>query len=190
MAHDPKQTIIDFLSTPLAEPNSPFVVESAAKPRKGILRTSGGLGAIASTIHFLKERTLPRHQAHIVAFEDTMGQIWEFTCFIVQEKQDDWVFKGGGGGSAQRTDGHRQPRANLAGGWGAEGGFYAGGPVSDNGLNVVRVNLVTGNGLVFEDTVEDGRVLFVTDKNVLGPVRAQLYNSSGKLVSSHTTFNI
>jgi len=190
MAHDPKQTIIDFLSTPLAESNSPLIVESDSRPLKAVLRTSGGLGAITSTIQFLKERTLPRHQAYIVSFEDGKGQKWEFICFIVQEEQNNWVFKGGSGGSPDQTVERKQPWANLSGGW-TEGGFYAGGRVHDNEFGTVRVSLFSNDGLILEDTVDDGRVLFLTDKeNVLAPVQARLYASPGRLVSSHTVFNI
>ncbi len=186
MAHDPRQTVIDFLSAPLSEPDSSLSIVSDAKPREGVMRTSGGMGAFPSTICILKERTVPLHYASLITFKDVQGQVWEFACFVVQEGQRNWVFKGGGSVSQKNVE--PLPHVSLAGGW-AEGGFSAGGRVNANGIDIVRVDIISVDGLIFDDTVDDGRVLFVTDReDIFAPVRALLYNSSGTLVNSHIVF--
>ncbi|GAC1641449.1 MAG: hypothetical protein NVS4B12_03770 [Ktedonobacteraceae bacterium] len=188
MAHDPRQTVIDFLSTPVSAIDSPLLIDSDTKLRKGVLRTSGGVGAIPSAIRILKERSIPLHYASLITFEDGAGRTWEFACFVVQEGQHNWVFKGGGSVSQKNVD--SQPHVNLAGGW-AEGGFSAGGRVNDNGIAIAHVDIVSVDGLLFDDTVDDGRVLFVTDReDIFPPVRALLYDSTGALVNSHIVFGL
>jgi len=188
MAHDPRQTIIDFVSTPISNIDSPIEIASDTGLRKGEFHTSGGLGAVVETIRFLKERTIPLHYAALISFQDTNGQSWEFACFAVQEEQRHWYFKGGGSISRQNND--LLPHANLAGGL-AEGGFYAGGYIHGNGAAIVRAGLVFIDGFIFEDTVDDGRVLFVTDReDVFPPVRVLLYDSSDTLINSHIAFGL
>lgn len=188
MAHDPRQTVIDFLSAPLSELDSSLSIVSDVKPREGAIRTSGGMGAVPSTIRILKERTVPLHYASLVTFEDIQGHRWEFVCFVVQEGQHNWVFKSGGSVSQKNVE--RAPHVNLAGGW-AEGGFSAGGRVNAKGADIVRVDILSVDGIIFDDTVDDGRVLFVTDReDIFPPVRALLYDSVGTLVNSHIVFNL
>ena len=74
--------------------------------------------------------------------------------------------------------------ANLAGGW-KDNLLWAGGRVLDNGLNVVRVSLISNNGIALEDTVQDSLVLFVSDQWVQRPLRVELYDPSGNLVGTH-----
>lgn len=186
MAHDPRQTIIDFVSTPISVAASPIEIASDAGPRKGKFHTTGGLGALASSICFLKERTIPLHYAALISFEDTNGQTWEFACFAVQEAQRHWYFKGGS--SISRQNEHSLPHANLAGGL-AEGGFYVGGYIHANSIPIAHASLVSVDGLIFEDTIDDGRVLFVTDReDVFPPVRVLLYDDANTLVNSHIVF--
>ncbi len=186
MAHDPRQTIMDFVCTPISNADSPIEIASDAGSRKGAFHTSGGLGAVVETIRFLKERTIPLHYAALISFEDTSGQAWEFACFAVQEEQHHWYFKGGG--SISRQNKNPLPHANLAGGL-AEGGFYSGGYIHD--AAIVRASLVSVDSLIFEDTVDDGRVLFVTDReDVFPPVRVLLYDSSDTLINSHIAFGL
>ncbi len=187
MAHDPRQTVIDVLSAPLSETNVSLPIVGATGPRDGIVRSSGGVGAIPSSIRILKERTVPLHYASLVTFEDVQGHMWEFACFVVQEGQHNWVFKSGGSVSQKNVE--SQPHVNLAGGW-AEGGFSAGGRVNANGADIVRVDIVSVDGILFDDTVDDGHVLFVTDReDIFPPVRALLYDSKGVLVNSHVVFS-
>ncbi len=187
MAHDPRQTIIDFVTTPISAADSPVEIESDDGPRIGEFHTSGGLGAVASTIRFLKERTIPLHYAALISFVDVNAQVWELACFAVEEEQRHWYFKSGS--SISHKNNEPLPHANIAGGL-AEGGFYAGGYIHANGTNITRASLVSVDGIIFEDTVDDGRVLFVTDReNVFPPVRVLLYDESDKLVNSHIAFN-
>ncbi len=186
MAHDPRQTVIDVLSAPLSTPDSALSIVGANGPRDGVVRTNGGIGAVPSTIRILKERTVPLHYASLVTFEDVQGQMWEFACFVVQEGQHNWVFKSGGSVSQKNVE--KQPHVNLAGGW-AEGGFSAGGRVYANGADIVRVDIISVDGIIFDDTVDNGYVLFVTDReDIFPPVRALLYDSAGVLVNSHIVF--
>ncbi len=186
MAHDPRQTVIDVLSAPIGTPDDSLSIVGAHGPREGSMRTSGGMGAIASTIRILKERTIPLHYASLVTFEDVQGQAWEFVCFVVQEGQHNWVFKSGGSVSQNNVEG--QPYVALGGGWG-EGGFAAGGHVHANGANIVRVDIVSVDGIIFDDTVDENLVLFVTDReDIFPPVRALLYDNAGVLVNSHIVF--
>jgi len=57
--------------------------------------------------------------------------------------------------------------------------------VSDNGLGVTLARLISNNGVVLEDTVENGMILFVTNQNVEMPVQVELYDGASKLVGSH-----
>ena len=187
MAHNPRQTIIDFVTTPISAADSPVEIESDDGPRVGEFHSSGGLGAVASTIRFLKERTIPLHYAALISFVDVNAHVWEMACFVVEEKQNHWYFKSGS--SISRQNNEPLPHANLAGGL-AEGGFYAGGYIHTNGTSIVRASLISVDGIVFEDTVDDGRVLFVTDReDIFPPVRVLLYNAANTLMNSHIIFN-
>jgi hypothetical protein len=70
--------------------------------------------------------------------------------------------------------------------WNAFNPFYAYGEVVDHGFDIVRVRLISPNGLMLEDTVQDGLVLFVSDQPIFTPLQAELYNRTGQLVSSQT----
>ena len=58
------------------------------------------------------------------------------------------------------------------------------GEIIDNGFDVTRVRLLSEDGQSFEDTVQDGLVLFavVQDHEVKSPMQAELYNEDGELV--------
>lgn len=152
------------------------------------------MGAKAATITFLKERSIPQRQIHAVTFEDEAGHSWDYVCVVAQDSQGRWRFEGGGGGSGNAICAlssprptRPQPRANLAGGgWGDR--FWAGGWVHANGFEVARVHLTSRNGVVLEDTVDDGLVLFVTQAHVRVPVQVELYNRSRELVGTHSLF--
>jgi hypothetical protein len=200
VTNDPKQAIIDFLSqsegvvVSQPDPHALPVQKNGRRVRKGAVQSSGGMGARASTITFLKKRSIPHRQVHAVTFEDEMGQPHHFICFVAQDAHGSWHFEMGGGGAGRGGDSQNHPRrphpwANLAGG-GWEDRFWAGGWISD-GFNVVRVRLIGSNGQVVEDAVDDaGLVLFVTDQKMRVPVQVELYTRSGDLVSQHSSFGI
>ena len=75
------------------------------------------------------------------------------------------------------------PLVNLA--RGGRDLIWAGGRVLDQGLGVIRVRVLSANNIVLEDTVQDGLVLFVTDQEVRGPLRVELYDRSGNVVGTH-----
>jgi hypothetical protein len=60
--------------------------------------------------------------------------------------------------------------------------FFAYGTVIDNGYDIARVRLISTNGYVFEDTLEDGLLLFASHQKVIRPLQAELYNRAGELV--------
>ena len=109
---DPKHVIIDYLSLPEGElvsqpdPDTPAVLKDGRWVRPGTVHHGGGMGAKASTIRFLKERTLLQRQVHAVTFEDETGHTWYFVCFVAQDAQGHWHFEmggGGGGGTGRRS---------------------------------------------------------------------------------------
>jgi len=61
--------------------------------------------------------------------------------------------------------------------WNAFNPFYAYGEVVDNGFDIVDVHLISPNGVVLKDRVQDGLVLFVSDQPVFTPLQAELYPS-------------
>jgi hypothetical protein len=171
---DPKQEIVTKLSRlllPKASKSSPV---------------SNGAQEEQRTLQFLKERCIPGRQVYFVLFEDGKGQKVHFTCYVVQDAQGNWQFRGAAGDGITGTPGPVVERAwaNLGGG-GMPDHFHAGGYIADHGLDVVHVRLVAKNGTILEDTVEDGIVLFLTDKLVTLPIQAELYDRAGKLVYTH-----
>lgn len=188
---DPKQVIIEFLSSPPGE-LEPNPLPSVDGGQPGALRKSGGFGAIATTIRFLKERSILHHQVHAVTFEDEAGRAWLFICLVGMNSEGQWHFEAGGGGGGEKGVTHtarrKQPWANLAGGGGEEQAFWAGGYVQDNGIPVSKVRLISKNGQVLEDIVEDDLVLFVTKQKIRMPMEAELYNLSSELVGKHSLF--
>ncbi len=155
----PKQVIVDFLSNP----------------------QESGVRVDVVTIHFIKERIIPGHQLYAIMFEDDAGQQYYGNCLLRQDTAGNWRIGGASWGAGIPV--RSQPWANLGGGDGSN--FYAGGYVSDNGFNVARVRLIGDNGVVLEDTVENGQVLFLTDQHVETPVKIELYDDAGKSVGSH-----
>lgn len=193
--NDPKQVIIEFLSSPpgeLVEPGTP-AEESVPPVLQAKLRKPGGFGAKVESIQFRKERGIPQRQVHAVTFEDEKGMQYLFLCFVTQDAEGQWHLDAAGGGSGSSDkDSWRGPRrshawANLAGG-GWEDQFWAGGYVYDNSTPVAKVRLTSSNGQVLEDVVQDDLVLFVTDQKIQEPMEAELYNPAGELVSKHGLF--
>ncbi len=181
---DPHQVIREHLSVPRV------VISDTPVPGTRGWRSQqahGGMGADAATLRFLKERGIPRRQVHAVAFDMPEGRRIRFTCYLAQDEAGDWRFEGGAGGSAEEMPARAAPWVNLGGGgWPAN--FYAGGIVSDNGLDVARVRLIAANGTIMEDTVDAGEVLFVTDQRVELPIRVELYDRAGQMVAQHSAF--
>ena len=182
MAHTPQQTIIEFLAAPVASSRTPLTLTGDDLTQKGARRTSGGLGAVASTIQFLKEREVEHFYACIVAFNDSKGQAWEMVCFVQQSDNGDWVLRNGSGGvphaSKQKEDDIKTTRAEIIASPGTEGGFFAGGYiVGPDAQNVTRARLIDKDGATLEDVLDEkdeGRVLFVTGNAMKMPVHVEI----------------
>jgi hypothetical protein len=184
---DPKQVIIEHISQPLGplEPSPPPPAGVQLRGQPGMIRRGGGLGARASTVRFLQERSLPGRQLYVVMFENEEGQQEQWFQCVLQDMPDHWRNAGGANiGKGEEMPKRDYPWVNLAGGWRRDL-FWAGGRVLDNGLNVVRVRLISEDRIVLEDTVQDGLVLFVTDQWVQRPLQVELYDRSGNLVGTH-----
>ena len=182
MAHTPQQTIIEFLSAPVASSRNPLTLTGDNSIQRGTQRTSGGLGAVASTIQFLKDREVEHFYACIVSFSDVNGQAWEMVCLVQQSENSDWVLRNGSGGaphtSRQKEGDSEETKAEIIAGPGTEGGFFAGGYiVGPNAHNVTHVHLIDQDGVMLEDVLDekdDGRVLFVTERDMNMPVRVEI----------------
>lgn len=179
MAHqDPKQEIINRLTR--------LLLPRTSKVPAGNLKESEQ-EAKNKTLRFIKERSLPGRKAYIVVFENEQGNEVYFTCYVEQDAQELWQFRGAAGdGMMGGTPGPvmEQAWANLGGG-GMPDHFYAGGLVADHDRHIVRVRLIAKNGTILEDQVESGMVLFISEHRIDLPIQAELYDDTGTLIYSH-----
>lgn len=177
----PQQVIRDSLSAQRSVVASPRVQGTTGWRAE---TSRGGLDAKPETLQFGKTRSIPFGEIHAVTFETQTGQRLRFVCYVRQDKVGEWQFVGGAGGGVNGDPRRGHPWVNLGGGgWPKQ--FYAGGQVLEHAGRVVRVRLRAANGTVLEDSVEDGMVLFLTDKEVHPPVYAELVDPSGQIVSQH-----
>lgn len=177
---DPKQTIVEALSHP-----SSLYIKVLQKE---------GLIAKATTIQFLKQHSTPRYQLHAVTFENEAGVQRTCFCFVRRGESDLWELshtldESGEHPPTKEEQDTNQPWVQLGAHVGVAGTlFWAAGHVIDHGFDVTRVRLISSNGLVLEDRIEDGPVLFLTDQQVQLPVEAELYNRFDALVGKQTVF--
>jgi hypothetical protein len=143
-------------------------------------------GAQLSSVRLLKQRAIAGRQVVAVAFTDREGRDLFCACELRQQDDGTWSVHGsaGGGLSGPRWE---APRANLGGSPGNQAsGCYFGGLVQgDSAGEVTRVRLVSADGVILEDTVEEGVILFLGDRPVGLPLSADLYDRAGKLVTHH-----
>lgn len=186
---DPKQAIIDYISQPPGEtvlPPPSIEQRTALQP---VTRKGGGLGAKVSTIQFLQERIISTRQLHFVTFENETDE-QEYWLWCVREfAPGQWRTAGGANLHPGEKITRDHPWVNLAAGWSRDV-FWAGGTVHDNGLSVVRVRLSSENGIVLEDRVRDGLVMFVLDQWVERPLQVELYNREESLVGVHQALKL
>lgn len=160
-----------------------------------------------TTVRFRKEKAIPHWQLYYVDFEEFDGHKHSLTALLVQESDGTWRSKGFS--STGRTQDiievmgikvHDHPLIFLSGGSSYESNpdkkgtnftFSAYGEVVDNGFDVTKVRLVSKDGELFEDTVQDELVLFASIQDHQGkwPMQAELYNRAGKLVWRETVFD-
>lgn len=177
--NDPQRVIADYLCEPAR------VLSDLTISRGQARIISGGFGARPETLRFVKVREIPGRQLHAVLFEDEQKQPQFFICYVVRDNLGHWHYRGGGGGSKCWGLVHND-QPPIHGSKEFPHDFFAGGYVPQPELDVERVRLISQNGLVLEDTVQDGLVLFVTDQNVCAPIQAELYDHTSQLVAQHT----
>lgn len=167
---DPKETILQYLYSPTSR----------------ILRPESD----QATVRFLKARQVQTYQVHYVTFQDITGQQWFSTFFLRQWKDGSWRFDGESSG---RRPAQFEPPELRDCPWFRIKGlslfmnvpneFYVYGEVIDKGFGIVRVRLLDSNGLILEDTVQDGIVFFWSEQRAALPFQLELYNSSDTIIS-------
>lgn len=173
MSHTPEHAIFEWLAHPnLKGPEGrplPFRV-------------------LADTIQLVKMRGAPHRQLWYVTCNADGGSTgtehWQWTMLVSHEDPDRWSAHGvAGGGGVGDLPPRGFPWANLGGSWGRNG-FRAGGTVEDAGMGVSRVRLTDSQGRTFEDTVDEGVVLFLSDEAVAMPMRVDLLDAAGRGVAT------
>jgi hypothetical protein len=175
----PEQAIRDYLTA--------ASLVTSTKPAGGGWQaetSTGGMDAVPETIDFGKVRSVPGRQVHWVTFETRGGKRMQFTCCVEQDDAGAWTLFGGAGGVADCDPVRGHPWVDLGGG-GWPRHVYAGGRMLEDGGAVARVRLHAANGIVLEDTVEHGVVLFVSDDEVRVPTEAELLDANGRLIHRH-----
>ena len=181
---DPRQAIVAQLAQASGKP----LWQSAPSPggwRRAISR-AGGQDADPGTVRFVKQRGIPGHELHAIAFDDRDGRNYRFLVGVVQHASG-WEVKGlaGGGEGDPRRD---QPWVNFCG-WGWPRLFRSGGWVVGSGSKAAtRVRLHFRGGPMLEDTVDDGVVLLIADARVDVPATAEIFDAKGSLLASHSVF--
>ena len=140
---------------------------------------------LADTIRLVKSRGGPDRQISYVTCGGPRGtESWHWTVVASRGASGSWSVHGvAGGGGVGALPQRRVPWANLGGNWGRDG-FRAGGTVEDAGKNVSRVRLTDARGRPFEDTVDDGVVLFMSEEPVSMPMHVDLLDVHGDVVAS------
>jgi hypothetical protein len=158
------------------------------------------------TVQFLREKSIPGWQMHHVSFEETDGEKHSMVWIIKQENDGSWrVKQASSGGNFRETVSnfvapvHDHPLLSFGGGanWAYTNNgptqyeLVAHGEIIDNGFDVTRVRLISTNGQVFEDIVQDELVLFVAtqEQAIQLPMQAELYNAKGELVWRETVLD-
>lgn len=71
-----------------------------------------------------------------------------------------------------------------------EPSFYAFGDIIEKDLPIKTVKLISANGLILEDQVEQGLVLFIKDDVLEYPIWAELYDEANVCVNRYILFDI
>jgi hypothetical protein len=139
---------------------------------------------LPETVRFMKNRDLPPGQMWLITCEADGGsrgpERWRWTVEASQDDLGRWSANGIAGGSGPAPLRGR-PSTDLGGNWGRRG-LRAGGTVEDAGAEIARVRLTDVQGRTFEDTVENGGVLFSSDEPVTMPMRLDLIDAEGRIV--------
>jgi hypothetical protein len=182
---DPQQAIVAQLAQPRGKP----FWQSRASPggwRSAISR-GGGHDADPDTISFVKQRGIPGHELHAVAFADLDGRRYRYLVGVAEGADGSWEvdgLAGGGIGDPSRD----QPWVNFCG-WGWPRSFCGGGWVIGSGSQAAaRVRLRFRGGPMLDDTVDEGVVLLIADSRVDVPATAEIFDAKGFLLASHSAF--
>jgi hypothetical protein len=140
---------------------------------------------LANRTRFVKSKGGPDRQIWYVTCDVDGGprgtESWHWTLVTSREASNRWDAHGVGGGHGTLPP-RGFPWANLGGNWGNDG-FRAGGTVEDAGKGVTRVRLTDSLGRAFEDTVDDGVVLFMAEEPVVMPMRVELLDADGEVMA-------
>ena len=188
MEKEPKQVIMEQLRL---HEQSPSDLEAMLQDHKHFFtpvkhKSNLPQGANVATLQFLREKSIPEYQVHVITFDDSAGISWMLFCLVVQDAHGNWHVEGCTGTAGNIIPSlmyHRLPSIFLYL-RDASGHFYAGGSIIDHGrVGITKVRLLTNEKLIAEDVEKDGLVVFVSDqKNVQMPIDVELYNHAGELV--------
>jgi hypothetical protein len=150
----------------------------------------GGPGADPSTIVFERTRVLPTCHMHSVSFTSHRGLAEVLVIRTWQEPDGSWTIAPlGGGGRGGGPSRRPKPWVNFTAGSGPHG-FAAGGDVEGMGSDQVRtVRLTFADGLVMEDAVENGIVLFFEPRGVTFPADAEILDAQGGRLARYKAFD-
>jgi hypothetical protein len=138
----------------------------------------------AETIRFLKARSIPGREIHAVTYEDGDDAVWWWVCGARRQADGSWRAGGAGGGAGPPVV-RDVLRVDLAGTAGRNGLVLGGRVTGPRSEEVAVVEL--GDDL--HDTVDDGVVLFLSDRPAQGfPEVARLLAADGTVLAEHAAF--
>ena len=148
------------------------------------IRHGGGPGADPATIELVKTRSFPICELHSVSFVNHRGWTMHDLIKTWQEPEGAWrvhVLGGGAGPDPHRT----RPWVNFCAGFGSQD-FSGGGRVAGDGAEkAASVRLSFVDGIVLEDTVDNGVVLFFEPRAVVAPANVEVIDEGGATLASY-----
>lgn len=185
--HDAQQTVVAQLSKP------PGVVYPVGEDNpsggwKSTTITGGGADADPATIQFVKTKDLPSCQMHYVRFTFRSGGLPSVSVIRTWQEDDGRVAVApiGGGGADERA--RALPWVNLIAGW-TGSHFMAGGSIIGKGSDQASVVTLTfTNGVVINDHVENGVVLFFEPVEVVMPALVTILDAEGTTLVAYPEF--
>jgi len=151
------------------------------------VRFGGGPGADPATIEFVKTRLFPTCQLHSVTFTDHRGWTMHDLIKTWQDADGGWRVHVLGGGAG--PDPHRsRPWVNFCAGFGPQDFSGGGNVVGDGAEQASSVRLTFANGVVLEDIVDNGVVLFFEPRAVVGPADVTVLDGDGTTLVSYQEF--
>ncbi len=207
VTNDPQQVILEEIRTMHVSLGSSFfdTPTSPAHEQSDRVHQNENNDVDQIKIHFLQNRNLPDRQVHFVLTESSKGQQKYWLCGVLQDAQKYWSCVGiaerriheskiilGRATFLEESDKgivHEKavPGVNLTFIRNKDG-FWAGGPIFQNGFDVARVRLILKSGVAVEDSVQDDLVLFVAGQKMSKPVQVELYDRLGNIVATQAIF--